>query len=92
VPTPNPEPDPLGQQVAFLLGKLSSRMQPVFTAWMKAQTRGALEDCSPAGITAWLANLDPGQAAAQEQLMVMEIAWLEYLSREFQILFEEDLS
>ena len=78
------------QEVIFLLKKLSARMQPVFAAWLQAITQGGIQDCSQTGLATWLSSLNPEQAEAQQSLMVMEIAWLEYLSREFMNLSGEE--
>ena len=78
------------QEVMFLLTKLPARMQPVFTAWLQAITQGGIQDCSQTGLATWVGSLNPEQAEAQQSLMVMEIAWLEYLSREFMSLSAEE--
>jgi hypothetical protein len=77
------------QEVIFLVKKLSIRVQPVFSAWLVAQSLGGIQECSQDSLARWLESLHPEQANAQQTLMVMEIAWLEYLSREFINLFVE---
>ncbi len=78
------------QDVLFLMNKLPPRMQAIFKAWLMAQSRGELRECSEEALTEWLAAMNPARLEAQQRLMVMEIAWLQFLVRDFLDLLAED--
>jgi len=78
------------QDVLFLMNKLPARMRAIFTAWLMAQSRGELRECSEEGLFQWLAAMNPARLEAQQRLMVMEIAWLQFLVRDFLDLLGEE--
>ena len=72
------------------MNKLPARMRAIFTAWLMAQSRGELRECSEDALADWLAAMNPARLEAQQRLMVMEIAWLQFLVRDFLDLLGED--
>ena len=58
-------------------------MQAVFLAWMKTQASGQLKSVTLEEIFLWLNSLDPGLAEAEYRLMLLEISWLQTLTKDF---------
>ena len=67
------------QQVFRRSQQLIPFAQPVFRAWLRAQSGGSVEDVSQAAICQWLLSLHPGFAQT-EYMLLAEIAWLETLT------------
>ena len=68
------------QQVFGRYQQLIPFAQPVFRAWLKAQSGGSVEDVSQVAIYQWLLSLHPGFAHTEYMLLLAEIAWLETLA------------
>ena len=68
------------QQVFRRYQQLIPFAQPVFRAWLKAQSGGSVEDVSQTEIYQWLRSLHPGFAHTEYMLLLAEIAWLETLT------------
>ena len=58
-------------------------MQAVFLAWLKTQASGQLKSVTLEEIFLWLNSLDPGLAEAEYRLMLLEISWLQTLTKDF---------
>lgn len=80
------------QNVIFLVNRLSSEMRNLFSAWLQAQTHGVLKECTENALFQWFREMSAEKMEAEHHLLVMEMAWLEYLSREFSSLFKEENS
>ena len=80
--------DPARNQAARIIafaGSLPIALHPVFAAWLSKHSGGAISNPSKTVLFAWLAGMDPGQAQAEYQLILAEIAWLELLTESTQI-------
>ena len=73
------------ERILALAGLLPVTLQPVFAAWLGRHSRGAISNPSKSVLLMWLAGMDPGQAQAEYQLILAEIAWLELLTESTQI-------
>ena len=58
-------------------------MQAVFLAWLKTQACGQLKSVTPEEIFLWLNSLNRGLAEAEYRLMLLEISWLQTLTKDF---------
>jgi len=71
------------QEVHRLSMGLLPMVRPVYRSWLKAQSRGTLKSDTQEEIFVWLSGLHPGQAESEYRLMLLEISWLEILTRDF---------
>jgi hypothetical protein len=78
------------QDVMFLVARLSPEMHDIYAAWLQAQTRGMLQKCNEEALFQWFRGMTAEKMEAEHHLLVLEMAWLEYLSREFSSLFKEE--
>ena len=58
-------------------------MQAVFMAWLKTKSRGQLKSITDEEIFLWLSSLNLDLAGAEVRLMLLEISWLDELTRDF---------
>ena len=63
--------------------KLLPLSQPVFRAWLKAQSRGFVQEASQAEIQRWLVSMPPCLAQSEYLVLLTEISWLETLAEYF---------
>ena len=68
-----------------IAGLLPITLQPVFAAWLGRHSGGAISNPSKSVLLMWLAGMNSGQAQAEYQLILAEIAWLELLTESTQI-------
>ena len=73
------------ERILALAGLLPIALQPVFAAWLGRHSGGAISNPSKSVLLMWLAGMIPGQAQAEYQLILAEIAWLELLTESTQI-------
>ena len=73
------------ERILALAGLLPVTLQPVFAAWLGRHSGGAISNPSKSVLLMWLAGMNSGQAQAEYQLILAEIAWLELLTESTQI-------
>ena len=73
------------ESIVALAALLPITLQPVFAAWLERHSRGAISNPAKSVLLMWLAGMNAGQAQAEYQLILAEIAWLELLTESTQI-------
>ena len=73
------------ERILALARLLPVALHPVFAGWLARHSRGVISKPSKSVLTLWLAGMNSGQAQAEYQLILAEIAWLELLTESTQI-------